>query len=383
MVNFTYCNPTRIEFGDGKESEIGAYLQRDGIKKVLLVFGSDRIKSNELFSIVTNSLKAHNIAFVEFGGILSNPLLSRVYEGIGEARKESVDALLAVGGGSVLDSAKAIAAGALSECDVWEFFLRKKAIKKALPIYDIMTLAATGSEMNGTAVITNEKTKQKYSISSPFLYPKISIINPKLQSSVSKEYLTYSAADIITHCIEGYFTASVQPMIVNRQIEAVIKTVIETTEKLIENPDDYEARGEFAWAATCALNGSLLVGTYGVSFPNHMLEHSLSAIANVPHGAGLSVVMPSWMRWYCDKNEKQFKRFSKEIFGQNGAMEGINALEAWFDKIGTPTKLSQLHITQNQLEEVIENATKSAIYFGAGEMYSKDIVSLIFHNANS
>lgn len=381
MQNFTFYNPTQIEFGKAKEQEIGKHLHVNGVKKVLLTYGSDRIKKDGLFDTVVASLKAEGIAFVEFGGIQSNPLLSKVYEGVALAKKEEVDGLLAVGGGSVLDSTKAIAAGALYEGDVWDFFIGKAAPSVALPIFDIITLAATGSEMNCGGVVTNEATKEKFAIQSPLLYPKVSIINPKLQMSVSKEYLVYSASDIIAHSIEGYFTASVQPKIISRQVEAVIKTVIETTEKLLENPNDYEARGEFAWAATCALNGTTYVGTSGFSYPNHMIEHVLSALYDVPHGAGLSVVMPAWMKWYKSKNKAQFERFAKEIFGLDSADEGIKALESWFNKIGTPTKLSQFDLDKSNFEEIIKVGLGNAAYFGVGSIYTQEVFEEILTNA--
>lgn len=381
MDNFTFRNPTQIEFGKGKEKEIGNHLHANGVKKVLLTYGSERIKKDGLFDTVVTSLKAHNIAYVEVGGIVSNPLLSKVYEGIDVAKKSNVDAILSVGGGSVLDSSKAIAAGALYAGDVWDFFLGKASVEKALPIFDIITLAATGSEMNCGGVVTNDTTKQKYAIQSPFLYPKVSIISPELQSSVSKDYLVYSASDIIAHCIEGYFTATVQPTLINKQIEAIITTVMDTTEKLIANPKDYDARAEFAWAATCALNGLTYVGTSGFGYPNHMIEHALSAICNVPHGAGLSVVMPAWMRWYKEKNEAQFARFAKTIFGLDDASQGIDALEAWFNKVGTPTKLSQMNISRATLDVVIENATENATYFGMPELYTKEAITKILTSA--
>jgi len=381
MDNFTFCNPTQIEFGKEKEKEVGKHLHVIGAKKVLLTYGSERIKKDGLFDTVVKSLKEFNIAFVEFGGIVSNPLLSKVYEGIDIAKANKVDAILSVGGGSVLDSSKAIAAGALYTGDVWDFFLGKAPVEKALPIVDIITIAATGSEMNCGGVVTNDTTKQKYAIQSPFLFPKVSIINPELQSSVSKEYLVYSASDIIAHSIEGYFTATIQPDLINRQVEAIITTVIETTEKLLKDPKDYDARAEFAWAATCALNGLTYVGTSGFGYPNHMIEHALSAICNVPHGAGLSVVMPAWMRWYSDKNEKQFKRFAKTIFGLDDAQKGINALEAWFNKIGTPTKLSQMNITKETLEAVIDNATENAVYFDMKDLYTKEAITKILTSA--
>lgn len=355
MNNFSFCNPTQIEFGDNKERNIGEYIKNHGIKKVLLVYGSERIKKDGLFDVVTNSLKENGIEFVSFGGVVSNPILSTVEEAIKVAKENSVEAILSVGGGSVLDSSKTIAVGALVSNNVWDFFIGKTQIKKALPIFDIITLAATGSEMNGYAVITNEKTKQKFSIFSSFIYPKLSIINPELQRSVSKEYLVYSATDIIAHTIEAYFTASYHPVYQSRVCEAIIKTVIDTTEILLENSDDYNARGEFAWAATNALNGTTTVGLGQFDFPNHMIEHALSALYNVPHGAGLSVVMPAWMKWYKNKNEKQFERFAKEIFGKNSADEGIYALELWFNKIGTPTKLTQFELNSENIKDILEN----------------------------
>ena len=355
MENFSFCNPTQIEFGKDKEKNIGKYISQNGVKKVLLVYGSKRVIEDGLFDVVIKSLKENGVDFIAFGGVVSNPILGTIQNAIKIAKDEQVDGVLSLGGGSVLDSSKAIAVGTLYDVDVWDFFLGKEQIKKALPIFDIITLAATGSEMNGYAVVTNEKTKQKFSIWSPLVYPKVSVINPELQKSVSKEYLVYSATDIIAHTIEGYFTAKIQPKYMSRQVENIIKTVIETTEILIENPDDYNARGEFAWAATNALNGTTTVGTSGFSFPNHLIEHALSALYNVPHGAGLSVVIPAWAKWYYKENEAQFIRFAKEIFGKNTALEGIEALESWFNKIGTPTRLNQFGLDKSNISDIIEN----------------------------
>lgn len=381
MENFTFHNPVHIEFGKEKERHIGEYLSQYGIKHVLLTYGSERIKNDGLFDSVAQSLHQKGITFCELGGIVSNPLLSKVYEGIEKAKHNKVDAIVSIGGGSVLDSSKAIAAGALYDGDVWDFFLGKCAITQALPIFDIITLAATGSEMNCGAVITNEKTHQKYFIQAPALFPKVSIINPYLQNSVSKEYLVYSASDVIAHCIEGYFTATTHPTLVSKQIEAIITTIMETTEILIENPNDYEARAEFAWAATCALNGLTHVGVAGMNFPNHMIEHAISAICNVPHGAGLSIVMPAWMKWYHKKNEAQFRRFSKAVFGLEDGEDGIKALEKWFDKIGTPTRFAQCGIEAQTLLVIIENAVDNANYFGLNEFYTKEVIAEILKKA--
>lgn len=381
MDNFTFFNPTKIEFGTGKEQLIGQHLAEHGIKKVLLCYGSDRIKRDGLFAIVSKSLAAHGIQFVECGGIVSNPVLSKVREAIALARNSQVDAVLSIGGGSVLDSAKAIAAGFLHSGDVWDLFIGKAAIEGALPVFAILTLAATGSEMNSNAVVTNEETKEKFAIGSVHTYPTVSIVNPALMKTVSRDYLVYSAADIIAHCIEGYFTATVQPHFHSRLVEAIINTVVETTETLLANPDDYNARAEFAWASTQALNGLIYAGTSGFSYPNHMIEHSLSALFNVPHGAGLSVVIPAWMKWHHSHNPAQFERFAKNVFGVVTAEQGIAALEKWFNKIGTPTHLSQLSITEADLPATIENVLGNARYFGVAEIYTRDVVTTILKSA--
>ncbi|MFQ1016427.1 iron-containing alcohol dehydrogenase [Gilliamella sp. BG7] len=380
MYEFSFQNPTRIEFGIDKEKNMGRYMKEFGAKRVLIVFGSDRIKQSGLFDNVTASLREYGIEFTECSKIKSNPVLSKVQEGITIAKKFGTDSVLSIGGGSCLDSAKAIAAGSLYDGDVWDFFTGSP-VTKALNIFDIMTLAATGSEMNNGGVVTNEETKQKYPIHGFSLFPKVSVINPQLQTTISRDYLVYSAADIIAHSIEGYFTATVQPELINLQIEANIKTVMRTTERLLQNPNDLDARGEFAWAATLALNGLTYVGTAGFSYPNHMIEHAMSAICDVPHGAGLSVVMPAWMTWYHDRNPKQFQRFAKEIFGLSTAEQGIEALRAWFNKIGTPTTLEQLNINQQDLKLIVDNAAQNAIDWQMSDIYSKQVIANILNLA--
>ena len=380
MFDFTFHNPTRIEFGRDKERNIGLYMRKFDAKRTLLIYGSERIKKDGLFDTVAASLKENGIEFIELGGVVSNPVLSKVYEGIELARKFNADSVLSVGGGSCLDSAKAIAAGALYEGDVWDFFTGKDP-SRALKIFDIITLAATGSEMNSGAVVTNEATKQKFAIHGDVLYPLVSVVNPQLQASVSREYLVYSAADIIAHSIEGYFTASVQPDIINLYIEANIKTVMKTTEILLADPDNYDARAEFAWAATMALNGLTYVGTHGYSYPNHMLEHAMSAVVNCAHGAGLAVIMPAWMKWYKSRNLGAFERFAREIFGASSADEGIAAFKAWLSKIGAPVSLKAVGIEGETLDEVVNLAYDYAANWRKDKLYTKENIKEIFELA--
>lgn len=378
MTPFHYHNPTSIEFGPGKENRIGEWLRKDGIGKVLLVYGEGSIKRNGLYERVIRSLQSFHIEYDELGGVISNPLLAKVYEGIEQARSSETQAVLAVGGGSVIDTAKAVAAGAMYEGDIWECFLGESEIMSSLPVYTIVTLAAAASEMNGNSVITNETTRQKYSIGSPLLNPRLSIINPELMQSVNKAYLAYSASDIIAHAIETYFTATDHPSFQSRLVESIVKSVIELTERLIEHPEDYHARAEFAWVSSQALNGLTTSGTGGGSWPNHMIEHALSALFNIPHGAGLSIVVPAWMGWYKEKNKAQFERFAKEVFGKESAEEGITMLKRWYGSIGTPITLAQANIPRDRIPEIAQNAQALAVVWGMGELYSvEDIIHIL------
>jgi len=378
MENFTFYNPVRIEFGKGKEAHIGEYMREFGAKKALVLYGSERVRKSGLLGVATDSLKENGIEFTELGGVKSNPVLSKVNEAIKIAHEFGADSVLAVGGGSVLDSAKAVAAGAKYDGDVWDFFVGKNPAE-SLMVFDIITLAATGSEMNQNGVVTNKAAKLKLHLGAQCLFPKVSVVNPQLQATVSRDYLVYSASDVIAHSIEGYFTATNYPLIARMQVEANIKTIIRTTEILLANPDDYDARAEFAWAATMALNGITMVGTSGIEYPNHMIEHAMSAVTDCAHGAGLSVVMPAWMKWYKDRNLGVFERFAREIFGLKTADEGIEALKVWFDKIGTPTRLSQLEIDSEALiNEIAGVAYENAKAWAMQELYpKKNIVQIL------
>jgi len=378
MNNFTYYNPTKIEFGKEKENNIGSYLAEAGIKKVLFLYGSGSVKKSGLYDKIIMSLNKSKIEYVELSGVVSNPLLSKVNEGIALSKEHKLEAILGVGGGSVADSAKAIAAGAKYNGDVWDFYINKAQITEALPVFTVMTLSATASEMNGNSVIINDDTKQKYSIGSVLVNPVLSVINPELMKTVTPEYLAYSAVDVIAHSIEVYFTASVHPHFNSRIVESIIKTVMETTEILIANPDDYDARAEFAWTAIQALNGLTPAGTDGGNFPNHMIEHSLSALYNVAHGAGLAVVIPAWMKWYKEQNISQFQRFAKEIFNCDDANEGIEKLENWFSKIGAPVTLKELDIPRDAIEALAINANGLAKVWGMDTLYPvKTIVEIL------
>ena len=381
MKDFTFYNPTRIEFGKGKEANIGQYISEYGLKKVLIVYGSERVKKSGLFDIVAKSLNDKGIAYEEMGGVVSNPVLSKVYEGVELAKRSNVDAVLGIGGASVLDSSKAIAAGAVYEGDVWDFFTFKAKSDKALRIFSIMTLAASGSEMNNYAVVTNEATKQKMSIMSTATYPAVSIVNPELQATVTKEYLAYSAADIFAHSLDMYLTATYLPEYTAGYVENILKTVIRTTEILLEDAGNYDARGEFAWAATNALNFTTFCGIENNRFDTHFIEHTMSAEYNIAHGAGLSIVVPAWMKWQKNLLPERFKRFAKEMFNLNTADEGIETLKSWYTKIGTPVTLKEGNIPEEGVEMMVEKLYAGAKMMGADALYSMQMLTTVFENA--
>lgn len=381
MKNFSYHNPSRIEFGQGKEENIGAYIAEYGISKVLIVYGSDRIKTNGLFDKVTKSLSASNISYEALGGVQSNPLLSKVYEGIALAKSKGLEAVLAIGGGSVLDSSKSIAAGACYEGDVWDFFTHKAVSNKALRIFDIMTLAATGSEMNNYAVVTKDETREKFSFAGSNTYPTVSVINPDLQASVSKEYLAYSASDIFAHSLDLYLSATYLPQYIAGYIENILKTVMRSTEVLLKEPNDYEARAEFAWAATQALNFTTFCGVENNRFDTHFLEHTLSAEYNIAHGAGLSIIMPAWMKWQKNNLPTRFEQFAQNMFNTKDADAGIEALKNWYIKIGTPVTLAEGKIPETDIPMLVEKLSVVAKMWGAESLYSKEMISTVLENA--
>ncbi|MDR9500464.1 MAG: iron-containing alcohol dehydrogenase [Desulfurivibrionaceae bacterium] len=380
MYDFEFHNPTKIIFGRGKEEEIGAVLNRDGIGKVLLVYGSSSIQKSGLLERLKENLGRQGVIFAEFGGVVSNPVLSHTREGIELAKSLDVEAILAVGGGSVLDEGKAIAVGAVAEADIWQYFTGR-VVMAALPIYTILTLAATGSEMNGNSVVTNEESSQKYSLTSPLVYPQVSILDPQLTCSVPADYSAYGAVDAISHVLEAYFTRQPGSRLQDRMVESIVKTVMASQEVIRRQPDNYEARAEFMWTATLALNGLTSAGVGPYSFPNHMIEHSLSALYNIAHGAGLAIVMPAWMRWYSRQHPGQFERFADKIFGLQGAEAGIKALEKWFQEIGAPVRLQDAGIARADIALIAENAADLARLWEVDDLYPREVIADILNLA--
>ena len=362
MKNFVFHNPTKILFGKDTIPSIGSETAALG-KKALMVYGQDSIKKNGIYDQVTKSLQDAGITIVEHGGVQSNPVLSHVHQGIELAKKNNVDVIVAVGGGSVIDSAKAISAGALVEHDVWKFFISKKSIKNALPLACVLTLAASGSEMNSGMVVTNEETKQKFGFANKHLFPKVSILDPVATFTVSPQYTAYGAVDAIAHVLEFYFTNQ-EPYtpVQDHFMEGLVISIMDSCNRVLENLEDYDARADLMWAATLALNGLTGAGLGKVGFPMHMIEHSLSALYNVAHGAGLAVVIPGWMIHQAQITPEKFAQFGERVFDktsgpmEKNAAEGIQALLSWFVKVKTPTSLPALHINVQDIPQIAENA---------------------------
>lgn len=366
MQNFIFENPTKIIFGQGQIKRIGAEIKPYG-RKVLLVYGEGSIRKNGIYDRVTASLNEAGMSIVEFPGVRSNPVLSHAMKGIALAAGEAVDAVLAVGGGSVIDTAKTIAMGVRAEHDIWDYFTRKEAIRGALPLLTVVTVSASASEMNPAAVMTRDEGAEKFSIRSMHIQPKTSILDPTVLYTLPPSYSAYSAVDAISHMLEGYFnnTAPESPL-QNRLVEALTRTIMESTGIILREPANYNARAAMMWSTTLAFNGLTSAGMGLISLPVHMIEHSLSALYDVPHGAGLSILTPGWMDYAVGSRPGRFARFAREIFGvedrveMEAAREGIRRLKAWFAEIGSPTSLAEVRIPAGDIDRITANAWRLA-----------------------
>ncbi len=349
MNNFTYANPTKIQFGRGVIAQLGDELTRLGASKVLLVYGGGSIKSNGVYDAVVAQLSASGIAFAEHGGVQGNPVLCHARDGVAKARAENVDLILAVGGGSVVDESKAIALGAASGTDVWEFFAKREAPQTALPVVAVLTLPATGSEMNGIAVLSNEETDEKNAlVCPPLLNPKASFLDPETTFSLSARQTAFACTDILSHLMEGYLTTAAGHLPVqDGMIEGVAKATMESMAAIRENPADYDARAAFMWSATLAWSGICQAGIPAWGMPCHALEMPLSAVYDIAHGAGLSIIIPAWMRVVGAKHEPRILRFGRCVLGLEapGSIDAVaDALTDYYRSIGSPVSCTEAGI---------------------------------------
>ena len=387
MLNFDFHSPTRIVFGKGEEKRIGSLL-RPYASKILLHYGGGSIKKSGLYETVTASLMESGIEFAELGGVKPNPRLSLVYEGIELCKKENAELILAVGGGSVIDSAKAIAMGVFYEGDIWDLYEKGGAAEKALPVASILTIPASGSESSSSTVISNEEKQLKNGYGSQLVRPLLSVVNPELFFTLPKEQLAFGTADMMSHVFERYFTNTVHTDLTDGLCEAVLKTLMKNALIAADNMSDYEAWSELGFAGTAAHNGLVGMGR-AQDWACHAMEHQLSAFYDVAHGAGLAVLTPGWMEYVYKDNINMFVQFAVNVMGVEMSFrnpdaivqEGISRLREFFAKMGLPASLSDLGIGEERLEEMARRAAVSASgedrpIGGLKKLYWQDILSI-------
>ena len=369
MQNFTFHTPTKVFFGKGTEKQVGEIIKSYGFSKVLFHYGSGSIKKSGLYDVVVASLKESGIDYVELGGVEANPKLSLARKAAELAKSEKVDMILAVGGGSVLDSAKAAAAGAYYDCDPWEFSSKKRAPEKALPVGTILTLAASGSEMSDSCVITNEDGWLKRGFNAPSNRPLFSIMNPELTCSLPPYQTSCGCTDILMHTMERYFSHEKHTELTDSISEALMRTVMHNAHVLMKDPQNYDARAEIMWAGSLSHNGLTGCGTAG-DWASHQIEHELGGMFDVAHGAGLAAVWGSWARYVYQEEPEKFAHFAIHVMGvpadsgtaEKTALAGIRAMEDFFRSINMPVSLSELgvHPTDDQIREMAQKC----VFFG-------------------
>ncbi|MBY9080539.1 iron-containing alcohol dehydrogenase [Paenibacillus sp. HN-1] len=382
MRNFQFYNPTKLIFGKGTLEALKTEVPRYG-KNVLLLYGGGSIKRNGLYDKVVAILKGVGANITELPGVEPNPRLSTVHKGVDLCRNENIDLILAVGGGSVLDCGKAIAVGAKYEGDMWDFVERKAAPQDALPLGTILTMAATGSEMNNGSVITNEQTEEKMGWGSPHSYPVFSILDPEHTFSVPRDQTVYGVVDMMTHVLEHYFHNDPNTPVQDRFCESLLITMMEAGSKLVEDLENYELRETILYCGTMALNGMVSMGFAG-DWATHNIEHAVSAVYDIPHGGGLAILFPQWMKYNLETNPERFKQFAVRVFGvdpsgksaSEAGQEGIDALRKFWDSIGAPSRLGDYDIDDSRIDEMAEKAVRFGPFGNFRKLDREDTVEI-------
>ncbi len=392
-MNFEYLNPTRLVFGAGSLARLGEFARPYGTR-ALLVTGGGSVKHSGTFDRALKSLTEAGVSIFECEGVEPNPRITSVRRGARIARENRCELVIALGGGSVMDAAKVMAAAVLYDGDPWDMILHGQPEPyrpvQALPLITVPTLAATGSEMNCGAVITNEETQEKSFVQAECLYPRVALLDPELTRTVPRDQTAYGVCDLITHVTESYFNGSGCTPIQDRIAEGVILTAMEYGPKAIEDGNDLNARAQVQWAATVALNGWVQSGSGSVGYPVHMIEHTVSAYHDITHAAGLAIINPAWMRFAVKNNTPRFVQFAERLFGLSGtgpedlecALTGIDRFEAFLKSIGCPTCFSDLGI-DDRLIETYARETLRIIHDQKGRLPSRppmteaDIVAVL------
>lgn len=379
MKNFTFDMSTKVFFGENNVEKLGATISKHS-HKILIVYGSERIKKSGLFGKIVEEFNKFNITFNELAGIKPNPSIESVRAGINIMNENNLDFVLAVGGGSVIDAAKGIAAGAASGIDPWKFCTKEAAVKKAFPLATILTLAATGSEMNGNSVISNEETKEKLYFGSDLVKPVFSILDPTLMYTLPKNQTAAGVVDIFTHVAEQYFDKTNSAGVSDRISEAIMKTCIQYGRTAIDEPNNYEARANLMWAGSLALNGLVSYGKSGGDWATHGIEHELSAAYDITHGLGLAIILPQWMKYILnEKNVDRFVMFAENVFSIKRedkfeqAEAGIEATSVFFQSLDVESKLSEIGIDDSQFDHMANQAVQFGNIGGFRSLGANDI----------
>jgi len=385
MNDFVFQNCTKVIFGKNTETQAGKECAAIGIK-VLLHYGGGSVKKSGLYDRVVSSLKAEGMQIVELAGVQPNPRLSLVHEGIELCRREKVDLILALGGGSVIDSAKAIGAGFYYQGDVWDFYDYKCAPEKMLPLGVILTIPAAGSETSPSSVITDEKQQLKRGLTAMCLRPAFCILNPELTFTLPANQTANGISDMLAHTMERYFSPTKNVALTDRLLEAMMKTIIDQAAIVMRKGDDYAARAEIMLCGMVCHNDSLDIGRQ-TDWASHGIEHEISAITDVAHGAGLSIVFPAWMKYVHRTDIPRFVQFAVRVFGieqdfenpERTALDGISALEKFYQSIELPVRLSQISLSASRIEEMAKKATwnDSVTLGGFKKLNRKDVSAIL------
>ncbi len=365
MNNFIFNTPTKIYFGKGEYKKVGIVLKEYGCKKLMIQYGKSSVKESGLLDEICASLKDADIDYIEMGGVEPNPKLSFIRKATAIAIEESVDFILALGGGSVIDSSKYTSLSAYNSCDAWDFISGKVTPKGAIPLAVILTISAAGSEMSSSAVLTNEELNVKKGFTTEFNRPTLSFLSPELTFSVKPYQTACGIVDIMSHTIERYFTCVEDTSLTDGIAESLLRTVIESGKKVMENPCDYNSRANIMWASSLSHNGLTGAGRENY-LAVHQLEHALSGIFDsVAHGAGLAVLTPAWAKYVYKKNVKRFAKFSRNVWGvdeiddEKASVIGISKMQEFFKDLGLETKLSQFGVKEKDIEALALNCTRN------------------------
>jgi hypothetical protein len=384
MLNFDFVSPTRIIFGKKTEEKVGEEIKKYS-NKILFHYGQGSIKKTGLYDKVAKSLKNAGVEFVELGGVQPNPRLSLVRKGIEICKKENINFVLAVGGGSVIDSSKAIAAGMKYEGDVWELYEGKGTLKEALPVGVILTIPAAGSEASMGSVITNEDGWYKRAINYDVLRPVFAIMNPELTYTLPPFQTAVGTVDMLTHVMERYFTNTQHVELTDRLSEATMRTIIHNAPQALKDPYNYDVRAEIMWAGTVAHNGLLGTGREE-DWATHDIEHEVSGIYDVAHGAGLAVLFPAWMKYVYRHDLNRFARYAVNVWNveadffnlEKTALEGINRLEKYYkEDLKLPITLKELKVPDDRFEEMAEKATERGPLGNFVKLYKEDVLNIL------